>query len=751
MEKTCCLLIGAGCSVSAGIPSASAFVDIVRSEHRTDYCRALDAARAREPDCDVPSYFDCMAELSPRARLDLLATHADASGINWAHLGIASLMQAGFVDRALTTNFDPLIERACAYVGVFSGVYDLALGSGDYEPSYVSDPSVVHLHGRRYGFNQLMTQDQMRDEGYQRRIQAAIADANDRRLWIVVGYGGAGDHVFDALCSVAAFHDRLVWVGYGKNAPSAHVSDHLLRGDNYAHYLQGADPDFDADTFFIDLCLKLHVFPPRILSDPHLHLRDLLESLPGFPVPSASERAHALIEDEHHGLFADLPRTLIAEQIEEVRRQRSDEIRELGGFLDAFMRDIRGWYEDVISMHDAPDIEPSSLMAGSVSNSYFQHGTDVYLGLTADGSSPTVEDYALVCDMFRRASELQPDSPAIYNHWGLALRNWARLEGGREARDALFTEATHRLKQALDRDPSHTPARANLGTVLEVWAETTEPDDPERAEELFQQALDAHGEAARRDPGDFSTHYGIAHLLVSWSGRQTDGERRRQLLVQANKALEEAARLNPDHSWIQNNWGITFLQLVDFAASDHEKDRMLRDAIARFRRATDIANDHAGAWMNMGIVTFGRSLLAINAAERHTLIQQALEHYAHADMGPSDNAQRLYLHWSTAKIHESYYLTGTQQTAALDEAWSLAEKGNELSAGSGSYNLACISALQDRPHQCRSWLEHALQHGHMLNRRHLAEDRDLRSVRELPWFQRLLDETPSDDVGPDAD
>ena len=61
------------------------------------------------------------------ARRRLIEEKVDDARINWAHIAIAQLMKAGYVDRVLTTNFDPLIVRACALVGKSPVVYDFAV------------------------------------------------------------------------------------------------------------------------------------------------------------------------------------------------------------------------------------------------------------------------------------------------------------------------------------------------------------------------------------------------------------------------------------------------------------------------------------------------------------------------------------------------------------------------------------------------------------------------------------------------
>ena len=138
--RNCALLIGAGCSVKAGIPTAPGFVDVIRKEYPQSY------SRAREK-----TYPHCMAALAPGDRRELIARYVDKAVINWAHVGIAQLIAQGFVDRVLTTNFDPLVVRACALIGNFPAVYDFA-ASQYFKAAHLPDQAVFHLHGQRTGF-----------------------------------------------------------------------------------------------------------------------------------------------------------------------------------------------------------------------------------------------------------------------------------------------------------------------------------------------------------------------------------------------------------------------------------------------------------------------------------------------------------------------------------------------------------------------------------------------------------------------
>src|SRR5690349_9660042 len=96
--KGCALLVGAGCSVSGGVPAASGIVAFIRDNYPQRYERAKEK-----------TYPHCMAELPLDARRDLIAQYVDEAKVNWAHICIAQLMKHEFVDRILTTNFDPLV------------------------------------------------------------------------------------------------------------------------------------------------------------------------------------------------------------------------------------------------------------------------------------------------------------------------------------------------------------------------------------------------------------------------------------------------------------------------------------------------------------------------------------------------------------------------------------------------------------------------------------------------------------------
>jgi NAD-dependent SIR2 family protein deacetylase len=95
-----------------------------------------------------------MSEIDHGDQRELIRRYIDAAKLNWAHAGIASLIKHGYVGRVLTTNFDPLVARACAIFNDLPAVYDLTM-SQIRKYKELPEKAIFHLHGQRYGFSSM--------------------------------------------------------------------------------------------------------------------------------------------------------------------------------------------------------------------------------------------------------------------------------------------------------------------------------------------------------------------------------------------------------------------------------------------------------------------------------------------------------------------------------------------------------------------------------------------------------------------
>ena len=100
-NRKCTLLVGAGCSSTAGIPLAAGFIKEIERRYKRAYSRA-----------SPKNYSNCMGQLPPGHRRDLIHWFVERAHVNEAHHAIALLMKAGYIERVLTTNFDNLLLRA---------------------------------------------------------------------------------------------------------------------------------------------------------------------------------------------------------------------------------------------------------------------------------------------------------------------------------------------------------------------------------------------------------------------------------------------------------------------------------------------------------------------------------------------------------------------------------------------------------------------------------------------------------------
>ncbi|MFQ5958779.1 MAG: hypothetical protein ACE5LF_05360 [Alphaproteobacteria bacterium] len=255
-----CLLLGAGASVSAGVPTAAGIVALVRERFPESYRLAQVAAASDE----APPYHLLMSRLSLGERERLVGDVLASASLNWEHLVIAELMAQGFIGPVLTSNFDALLLSACARANVAPTVYDFT-GTADVPATAVAGgPAVIYLRGQRE--HELLLVGEEERERFRRRVEPVVRHVLYRGAPIIaVGYSGADDGVVDILAGHGRFTNRLFWVSHLDHAPAAATRGLLETPDNDALIV----PGYDAEGFLIALGRRLGAFPPRFVTDPY--------------------------------------------------------------------------------------------------------------------------------------------------------------------------------------------------------------------------------------------------------------------------------------------------------------------------------------------------------------------------------------------------------------------------------------------------------------------------------------------------
>src|SRR4051794_3174833 len=391
-QRGATVLIGAGCSKTAGIPLASEFVKLIRDKWPVRCKRVGDGSYAR-----------FMDELGDDERHELIAPFIDTARVNWAHMAIAQMMKHERVGRILTTNFDPLIIQACAIAGQFPAVYDLA-SSSLFKPAQVRDPSVFYLHGQRLGFVMLNTEEQV--QSHFETLEPVFERAGEGRVWIVAGYSGLNDPVFRHLAAVGHFGHNLYWVGYGNEDPPPHVAE-LLSKQRCAFYVRG----YDADRFFVELARALDCFPPDIISKPFSHLQTFLELL--MPFPPMPDSPHDLREAARARIQQAIDTFELGERPADAEELRPEALNVsallFAGKLDEVLRLFAA------SPDPAPDLRDAAAWAHVLrGNALFEEARSA--AATNDTSNTAESLWTQACGRYAEAVRINPDMhEALYN------------------------------------------------------------------------------------------------------------------------------------------------------------------------------------------------------------------------------------------------------------------------------------------------------------------------------------------------
>ncbi|OFW75335.1 MAG: hypothetical protein A2Y55_12860 [Actinobacteria bacterium RBG_16_68_12] len=671
-KKGCVLLIGAGCSVTAGIPAASGIVALIRDQYRPFYERAADK-----------TYPLLMAELSAGERRDLIARYVDEARVNWAHVCIAQLMKKGFVDRILTTNFDPLVIRACALVGHFPAVYDFA-ASQIFSAGDIPHDAVVYLHGQRSGFVLLNTRQEV--EHHSELLKPVFDEAGQGRVWIVVGYSGESDPVFERLAESRRFDNRLYWIGYGDGEPPRHVSERLLTGGKDAFYVSG----FDADSFFLRLAQELQCFPPDFIGKPFSYLSQLMDTLTTSEDTQQSSRRGRE--------FMSRARKMIRDAVEQYETGEAAETERLQEDLL-----LAGKFEEVAQM-GPEEAEPTPELAWARVLEGNRLGDEAIAASRADADRL----FAAAYGEYEAALEVKPDMDGALGDWVItALGNWAisladqaKTKEGAEA-DGLFAAAYEKYEAAHELSPDNTD-------TLRYWADA-----------LGDQAKMKEGAEADRL---FAAAYGKYKAALEVKPDKDD-------------ALGDwVITARPDDPDTIGNWAST---LADHARAKHgdEADRLFAAAYEKYEAALALRPDDPDTIGNWAL-TLADHARTKQGDEANRLFAAAYEKYEAAVALRPDDAETLS-NWGIALLDQGRTKLGDEALQLFREADRRFHSAEASRPGSAAYNLACSSALQGNADEARLWLQTSKALGVLPTAEELERDTDLDSIRDEDWFRDL--------------
>lgn len=500
-----------------------------------------------------------MDRLGPEQRHGLLARYIDRAKINWAHICVASLMASGYVNRILTTNFDPLLVQACAMFGEFPAVYDFA-ASQFLKAHMIPVKALFYLHGQRSGFVLKNTPEEMKKHA--KFLKPIIDDSLASRVWIVAGYSGLSDPVFEILSSIDEFDYGLYWVGYKEQDPAEHVLKKLLKVKGKRAYLIRG---YDADQFFDELIRELKIYPPKLVAKPFTHLNEFLNRV--TPEEKFKET-----------------REMIRKAIEQFE-QMTVVVRDAGVPLeDNFVSQAHQLmnasdYDGVIRMRPKHDAAPSEAGADYLSRAYLLKGNEIFDKARISSAPDDEKLFSQVIEQYKAALAIRHDFIEALNRWGDVLYNQAcRKEGASAA--TLLKDSVTKFDRAIEVKPDYCEALINRGGAL---ADLAVLKKGRHSSGFFKLAVKDFTAALASKPNSHEalTKWGDALRKLAAT---SPTKRARVLLDQAAQKYQESLKINREDVGALIGWGDVLL--LKSQAEDSERPQDLVDeAIEKFTLA----------------------------------------------------------------------------------------------------------------------------------------------------------------------
>ena len=546
-------LTGAGCSVTAGIPPAGYIV------HEA-FQKFGDHIRSKTDSNKWTDYGAVMGCLSAQDRGDIVRPHLENAKLNWGHICLAALMNAGYVGRVLTFNFDSLLAQACALCGFYPATYDFSV-SPPKTFDHLPEKSIVHLNGQGHSLVMHNTASQTKKQAL--RLKPIFADTFQKFGLCAIGYSGTSDEIFPKIKAAYNGQNQLYWCSFGDDDPTG-IEQELINKCTSAIHLRGVD----FDRFLYDLCCELNVSLPDIFIDPPQYLKAMFDRIqkPPLELTAIGAALGGTIE-------------LVGNWSEGFPRNGENRARAVLG----------GRFDEAIDYGPAITKSDRKILASAWVSKGNRLGRELQ-------TTYREEQFNEAVSFYKRALEASPDHPNAFYNWGVLLTDRARIK----KREGLQGEAIKTFEGAAEKFEAADRVAPFDYEVLDSWGSALFDLGLLKSEDLLmQQAIDKFAAALEIRPDADRTYYHWGNTL---SG-QADQRREKGLLVSAarlyRKAFEKfeaAVKIDPSKHTALFNWGNALLKLAQLKLAHMKGDAaLLREAIEKFEAALLIRPDKAEA------------------------------------------------------------------------------------------------------------------------------------------------------------
>lgn len=602
------VLLGAGASVSAGIPLAEEIMADILEQFK-------DKPEIKNLDPNGRDYAKVMGCLNAMERNDLLRNYIKRAKINVAHIYLAQLLKYNYIDYVLTVNFDDLMLRASALFNFIPPTYDMAILK-DTTTTTLPTGSVVYLHGQQHGLWLLNTEAEMTK--VKERVAKIFNKICNDRPWIIIGYSGC-DPVFDVLATKLGdrFDNGLYWVNYLDTDPSNHVKEMLLDKENKEAY---CIKNYNSDSFFLKLHAELGMDTPAIFNTPFSYLKSVTENIQDINIPrqesSDSKKTNTQIElFKHTKERSENSKKLIEDAIKVYERvEHQDRMSETEIIDNNFQKSLielitKQDYtkaEELLENYEDKNSTLYNTLRNTLYTSWAYADYEKWLKDPKDEIlEGSIKKYSYVDEAILKDEE-------VYNNWGVAIYQKAYVGGGGIPSKEGLNESIEKYKKAIELNPQHTLAYGNWALALnELGRRTSE-------EKYYLESIEKLQMAVKLDPHRSSNYINWGNSLLDMAKIKGDDN----LYFQSIEKYKIASDLAPKDSLAYGNWSIA-LQELGYKNSD---EKYFRESIEKLKEAND-----RGANEGINNMTWGNLLSEIGKINKDPdLYFQSIEKYEKA-------------------------------------------------------------------------------------------------------------------------
>ncbi|MFA6152158.1 MAG: SIR2 family protein [Chitinophagaceae bacterium] len=435
------VLLGAGASVSAGIPNAETIAKKILADFSDK--PAIQRLTVEEQ----KDYYHLMSALSADERRCLFLNYINSDDVklNVTHIYLAQLIKEGLIDYVFTPNFDDLLLRACALFNYIPPVYDIS-NFDDFTTTNFQNRSITYLHGQHHGQWLLNAKGEL--EKIKDIIPKLFNRVCDKRTWIIVGYSG-NDELLDVLVKFESFDNELYWIGFKDYEPIQKVKDKLLDVNQKNSFLVSG---YDSDSFFLKLHAQLKLGTPEIFNKPFTFLNSIVENIKDID--------HYLTEDNHKEEF-DIVNVRFSNSKEMIKKAileiENDEVNKI--IQEIIEAIVKKDFSNTRDIFEKTRILNDPKLNVACSKLYNDWAIDLY-------HKNELNDFRLTCEIciekYKIAIDLNAQNGLSYNNWGTVLTKLAKLESN----DTFLEEAMKKFEICTKIFPNYHGAYFNWGLIL---------------------------------------------------------------------------------------------------------------------------------------------------------------------------------------------------------------------------------------------------------------------------------------------